>query len=124
MRPRLVLPAIGVLTMMCGAPVFADPVVVACGPGQRAVVSQAFQSGAPITRVECAGTARSSRSGVRHVSSDRVRQRSWGKSALNIAGGASTGAGIGGIVRGKKGALLGAALGGGAASLYEGARRR
>jgi hypothetical protein len=124
MRPKLVLPTIGVLTMLCGAPVFADPVVVACGSGQRAVVSQGFQGGAPITRVECAGSARSSRSAARYASSDRLRQRSWGKSALNIAGGASTGAGIGGIVRGKKGALLGAALGGGAASLYEGARRR
>jgi hypothetical protein len=50
--------------------------------------------------------------------------RSWGKTALIVGGGAGTGAGIGGIVDGKKGALIGAALGGGVASLYEGAHRR
>jgi hypothetical protein len=50
--------------------------------------------------------------------------RSWGKTGLVIGGGAATGAGIGGIVHGKTGALIGAALGGGAASLYEGAHRR
>lgn len=52
------------------------------------------------------------------------RHRSWGKTALIIGGGAGTGAGIGGLIHGKKGALIGAALGGGVASLYEGARRR
>ena len=50
--------------------------------------------------------------------------RSWAKSALIIGGSAGTGAGIGGIIHGKKGALIGAALGGGVASLYEGAHRR
>ena len=49
---------------------------------------------------------------------------SWAKSALIIGGSAATGAGIGGIVHGKKGALIGSALGGGAASVYEGTRRR
>ena len=34
------------------------------------------------------------------------------------------GAGVGGIVKGKKGALIGAAIGGGAASIYEATRRR
>jgi hypothetical protein len=52
------------------------------------------------------------------------RHRSWGKSALIIGGGAGTGAGIGGIVNGRKGALIGAGIGGGAASIYEGIRRR
>src|SRR5262249_23592931 len=51
-------------------------------------------------------------------------RRSWGKTALTIAGGSATGAGIGGIVNGKRGALIGAAIGGGAASLYESAKRR
>ena len=41
-----------------------------------------------------------------------------------IAGGGATGAGIGGIVNGKKGALIGTALGAGAASLYESVKRR
>ena len=52
------------------------------------------------------------------------RHRSWGKTALIVGGSAGTGAGIGGLVHGKKGALIGAGLGGGLASLYEGAHRR
>jgi hypothetical protein len=50
--------------------------------------------------------------------------RSWQKTAMIIGGGAASGAGVGGIVKGKKGALIGAAIGGGAASIYEATRRR
>ena len=46
------------------------------------------------------------------------------KTVLIIGGSAASGAGLGGIVGGKKGALIGAALGGGAASIYEATRRR
>jgi hypothetical protein len=53
-----------------------------------------------------------------------VRQtRSWQKSALVIGGSAASGAAVGGMVDGKKGALIGAALGGGAASIYEAIKR-
>ncbi len=127
MRLRLMLPA-AVLTVVCGSPVFAAPVVVSCAPGQRAVVRDTFVQGESVTRVECVRaqteTPRASR--IRYVTryaDDRPR-RSWGKSALIIGGSAGSGAGIGGLVRGRKGALIGAALGGGAASIYEGARRR
>jgi hypothetical protein len=41
-----------------------------------------------------------------------------------IAGSAATGAGVGGALKGTKGALIGAAVGGGAASIYEAAKRR
>ena len=59
------------------------------------------------------------------VSSEDVRSdRSWQKSALIIGGSAASGAGVGAIVGGKKGALIGAALGGGASSIYEATRRR
>ena len=51
-------------------------------------------------------------------------QRSWGKTALIIGGTAASGAGVGAMVGGKKGALAGAAIGGGAASVYEATRRR
>jgi hypothetical protein len=51
-------------------------------------------------------------------------KRSWGKTALIIGGGAASGAGVGAMVDGKKGALIGAAIGGGAASIYEATRRR
>jgi hypothetical protein len=50
--------------------------------------------------------------------------RSWGKTALIIGGAAASGAGVGAIVDGKDGALIGAAIGGGAASIYEATRRR
>ena len=50
--------------------------------------------------------------------------RSWGKTAMIIGGSAASGAAVGGIVDGRKGALIGAAIGGGAASIYEATRRR
>jgi hypothetical protein len=101
-----------------GRDVRRSPVVVSCGPSQRAIVHDTFVRGRDVTRVECVST--------RHVSYYRAARphRSWGKTALIIGGSAGTGAGIGGIVHGKKGALIGAALGGGAASIYEGTRRR
>jgi hypothetical protein len=55
---------------------------------------------------------------------DEAPQRSWGKTALIVGGSAASGAGVGAIIGGKKGALAGAAIGGGAASLYEATRRR
>ena len=55
---------------------------------------------------------------------DRAPQRSKTKSALMIAGSAATGAGVGGALKGKNGALIGAAIGGGSASIYEAAKRR
>lgn len=50
-------------------------------------------------------------------------KRSWKKAALIIGGSSAAGAGVGGIVDGKKGALIGAAIGGGAASIYEATKR-
>ena len=49
--------------------------------------------------------------------------RSWKKTAMIIGGSAASGAGVGAIVDGKKGALIGAAIGGGAASIYEATKR-
>jgi hypothetical protein len=49
--------------------------------------------------------------------------RSWKKTAMVIGGSSAAGAGVGGIVDGKKGALIGAAIGGGAASIYEATKR-
>ena len=50
-------------------------------------------------------------------------KRSWKKTAMVIGGSSAAGAGVGAIVDGKKGALIGAALGGGAASIYEATKR-
>jgi heme A synthase len=124
MRMPMTLLAASLVTLTCGSQAFAGPTVVSCGSGQRAVVRSAFVRGEAVTRVSCvdAGyrTATYRASGYR---SDR-RHRSWQKSALIIGGSTATGAGVGGIVHGKKGALIGAALGGGASSIYEGAKRR
>jgi hypothetical protein len=50
---------------------------------------------------------------------DRTPRRDWKRTALIVGGSSATGAGIGGIVGGKKGALIGAALGGGISTIYE-----
>jgi hypothetical protein len=50
-------------------------------------------------------------------------KRSWKKTALVIGGSTAAGAGVGAIAGGKKGALIGAAVGGGAATIYEAIKR-
>ena len=104
-------------------------VVVECGPGQRAVMTQRRVNGVNQVVARCEGTpqaVRASRvsraSNARYV--ERVPQRTKTKTALMIAGSAATGAGVGGALKGKKGAILGAAIGGGSASIYEAAKRR
>ena len=47
------------------------------------------------------------------------RHRNWGKTAMVIGGSSAAGAGIGALFGGSKGALIGAALAGGAGTLYE-----
>jgi hypothetical protein len=122
-------------------------VVVECGPGQRAVMEQRRISGRTqvVARCEAYGARQivydedgrvirtspvayqtyrpaAQRSAVQYV--ERQPRRSKTKSALMIAGSAATGAGVGAALEGKKGALVGAAVGGGAASIYEAAKRR
>lgn len=46
-------------------------------------------------------------------------RRDWVKTAMVIGGTSAAGAGLGAIFGGKKGALIGAAIGGGAGTLYE-----
>jgi hypothetical protein len=50
---------------------------------------------------------------------ERAASRDWARTAMIIGGSTAAGAGLGGILGGKKGALIGAALGGGAATIYE-----
>jgi hypothetical protein len=57
------------------------------------------------------------------VGARQQSDRSWKKTAMVIGGSTAGGAGVGAIVGGKKGALIGAALGGGAASIYEATKR-
>jgi hypothetical protein len=50
--------------------------------------------------------------------------RTWKKTALIIGGSTAAGAGIGGLIGGKKGALIGSAIGGGGSTIYEAMKRR
>jgi hypothetical protein len=50
---------------------------------------------------------------------ERTPSRDWTRTAMIVGGSTAAGAGLGGIFGGKKGALIGAALGGGAATIYE-----
>ena len=50
---------------------------------------------------------------------ERQSGRDWTKTAMVIGGSTAAGAGLGAIFGGKKGALIGAALGGGAGTIYE-----
>jgi hypothetical protein len=103
-------------------------VVVECAPGQRAVMAQRRVNGATQVVARCEGIAQTarartiSRSDARYV--ERAPKRTKTKTALMIAGSAATGAGVGGALKGKKGAIIGAAIGGGSASIYEAAKRR
>lgn len=103
----------------------ADSVVVQCAAGQRAVMEQRRVNGGTQVVARCersAATQSVARRSVRSV--ERTPRRTKTKTALMIAGSAATGAGVGGALKGKKGALIGAAIGGGAASIYESAKRR
>ena len=59
------------------------------------------------------------RTQTRPVINDGAPRRDWKKTALVIGGSTAAGAGLGGIFGGKKGALIGAAIGGGGSTLWE-----
>ena len=62
-------------------------------------------------------TSRATRTAPSRV--ERSSGRDWKRTAMVIGGSTAAGAGLGAIFGGKKGALIGAALGGGAGTLYE-----
>jgi len=122
------------------------PLQLRCEPAQRAIIRQV----AGVAEAECADASSIDRDGsmrtpVAYQTSERrlmrvyesdpaprrtttghVGRRSgrdWQKTALVIGGTTAAGAGLGAIFGGKTGALIGAALGGGASSIYE-ARKR
>jgi len=99
-------------------------VAVECGQGQRAVMEQRRINGRTGLAARCEGAqARMARrSNAQYL--ERAPERTKTKSALMIAGSAAAGAGVGGALNGTKGALIGAAIAGGSASIYEAAKRR
>jgi hypothetical protein len=70
-------------------------------PSPRRVASVSRARAVPVSRVE------------------RASGRDWKKTAMVIGGSTAAGAGLGAIFGGKKGALIGAAIGGGAGTLFE-----
>jgi hypothetical protein len=77
----------------------------------------------PVTRTRTVSQPARQRVSTARREVEPESNRSWGKTAMIIGGSSGAGAGIGGLIAGKKGALIGAAVGGGAAAIYE-ARKR
>jgi hypothetical protein len=96
----------------------AQPQVVSSRP----VVRTAAAPRRAVYRAPAAAPAQSQRDVV--YREDAPQQRTWKKTAMIIGGSAASGAGVGAIMGGKKGALIGAAIGGGAASIYESTKRQ
>jgi hypothetical protein len=98
----------GYQTVSYGSPAAypaAQPVIYEPAQPVRTVVTQPAQRRVATQRV------------------DRAPGRDWKKTALIIGGSTAGGAGLGGLIGGKKGALIGAALGGGASTIYEATKR-
>jgi hypothetical protein len=118
--------------------VSATPLLqIRCEPGQRAIIRQAagtaaaecVDDGNAVPRATIARPANTvvtypaeTYSAPRRAPVARVAKtssRNWKKTAMVIGGSSAAGAGVGGIFGGKKGALIGAAIGGGAGTLFE-----
>jgi len=84
--------------------------------GVRAVPAAYETYAAPAPR-RLASTPAVRTTPVRYV--ERARGRDWTKTAMVIGGTTAAGAGLGAIFGGKKGALIGAAIGGGGSTLWE-----
>jgi hypothetical protein len=87
--------------------------------GAMATPVSAFQ---PVQAVETVPVVRRRVAATR--TDVRAPRRDWKRTALVVGGSTATAAGIGGLIGGKKGALVGAALGGGVSTLYETTRNR
>jgi hypothetical protein len=114
-----------VYTDQYGRPLPVMPVGVVASTPAVYTAQPAYAPAYAAQPVYAPPVTRSTAASQRRVVSERAPQkkRSWQKTALLIGGSAGTGAGVGGLVAGRKGALVGAAIGGGAASIYEGVKR-
>jgi hypothetical protein len=130
-------------------PSASSAAVVECEPHQRATLRRLLLDGREVAQVICTSIQPELYAGSdivtapvaartfverpvvvreRVVTREPTRRastnRSWATSALIIGGGTGAGAGVGGLVSGKKGALVGAAIGGGSAAIFEAVKRR
>ena len=118
-RPALASQRVGYIDDGYGTPDDAtvrQPMPYAAN-GVRAVPAVYETYTAPAAPRRLASTRTVRTAPVRYV--ERARGRDWTKTAMVIGGTTAAGAGLGAIFGGKKGALIGAALGGGAGTLYE-----
>jgi len=103
-------------------PAVVQPLNTASTPMAQ-VVPASFQSAPPVSVVRTTPRRTVYRSAnvsrETEVSRESRPTRSWQKTAMVIGGSTAGGAGLGGLIGGKKGALIGAALGGGASTIYE-----
>jgi hypothetical protein len=113
--PAFVQPLAQHFTTPTAAPA---PTFVSTSP---APLRAARTSSRPVSRTANRPVQRSTHEDRRY---EDVEERTKTKTALIIGGSAASGAGVGAIAGGKKGALIGAAIGGGAASIYEATQRR
>ena len=92
-------------------------------PGNGAVATpvSAFR---PVQTVETAPVVRRQVAATTRTTEVRAPRRDWKRTALVVGGSTATAAGIGGLIGGKKGALVGAALGGGVSTIYETTKNR
>ncbi len=97
----------------------ARPQVVTYVPSAPAAPPMAVE--APVARP--VRTVSYEQEAPRRAASDRYIERKprrdWKKTAMIIGGSSAAGAGVGALFGGKKGALIGAAIGGGASTIYE-----
>jgi hypothetical protein len=80
-------------------------------------VAMVQQAPAPVRTVAYEPAAPRRASTTRYV--ERKPRRDWKRTAMIVGGSSAAGAGVGAIFGGKKGALIGAAIGGGASTIYE-----
>jgi hypothetical protein len=108
--------------MLAGAPpAYATPAYATSAPVQ----TYGAPSPGPVRTVAIERPqARRVSSGDGVVEYRRPAKRSWQKSAVIIGSAAGAGAGVGALAKGKKGALIGAAIGGGAATVWDQVTRR
>jgi len=124
--------ALGGLVSVSSNDALEDAPAVDCGEGREALYERVVVAGEPSYKVRCvssepaAGSARHTHVAPAPTPAKRVPaprdvddSRSWKESAVVIGGAAGTGAGIGAIAKGKKGAAVGAAIGAATGAAYE-----
>jgi len=92
---------------------------------RRSLATGAYpvETASNVRPVRAAQTYSAPRSTTR-ASVERAPGRDWKKTAIIIGGSTAAGAGLGAIFGGKKGALIGAAIGGGGSTVYEVMKKR